>query len=144
MNRTPLIPSFSPSGGEGARRAVEGDLDRFHGPNACGSDERGLSMRTVQRVLLFAVVCVVLAAEFKADSADSSNDRRLATLEKLVRDDSPRVRLEALRALAKIPSAKSAELALTVLDKPMDSFLDYALWLTINDLADPWIATIKS
>ena len=29
MNRTPLIPSFSPSGGEGARRAVEGDFDRF-------------------------------------------------------------------------------------------------------------------
>src|SRR5438093_13558210 len=25
----PLIPSFSPSGGEGARRAVEGDSDRF-------------------------------------------------------------------------------------------------------------------
>jgi hypothetical protein len=28
MNRTPLIPSFSPSGGEGARRAVEGDFHR--------------------------------------------------------------------------------------------------------------------
>ena len=25
----PLIPSFSPNGGEGARRAVEGDSDRF-------------------------------------------------------------------------------------------------------------------
>src|SRR5213078_1568929 len=25
----PLNPSFSPSGGEGARRAVEGDCDRF-------------------------------------------------------------------------------------------------------------------
>ena len=32
MNRTPLIPSFSPSGGEGARRAVEGDSDRFMAP----------------------------------------------------------------------------------------------------------------
>ena len=32
MNRTPLIPSFSPSGGEGARRAVEGDSDRFMVP----------------------------------------------------------------------------------------------------------------
>src|SRR5947199_7765918 len=28
----PLIPSFSPSGGEGARRAVEGDCDRFMAP----------------------------------------------------------------------------------------------------------------
>src|SRR5207249_6752468 len=101
-------------------------------------------MMTVQRVLLFAVACVVFAAEFNADSAELSNYRRLAALEKLVRDDSPRVRLEALRALAKIPSAKSAELALSALDRPMDSFLDYALWLTINDLADPWIAAIKS
>src|SRR5213592_832863 len=101
-------------------------------------------MMTVQRVLLFAVACVVFAAEFNADSAELSNYRRLAALEKLVRDDSPMVRLEALRALAKIPSAKSAELALTVLDEPMDPFLDYALWLTINDLADPWIAAIKS
>src|SRR5437016_3736898 len=101
-------------------------------------------MMTVRRVLLFAVVCVVFSAASNAASAKSSNERRLVALEKLVRDDSPRVRLEALRALAKIPSAKSAELALSVLDKPMDPFLDYALWLTINDLADPWIAAIKS
>src|SRR5436190_6348581 len=73
-----------------------------------------------------------------------SREGNLEALGTLVRDDSPRVRLEALRALAKIPSAKSAELALSVLDKPMDPFLDYALWLTINDLADPWIAAIQS
>jgi hypothetical protein len=30
--RTPLIPSFSPSGREGARRADEGDLQRFMAP----------------------------------------------------------------------------------------------------------------
>src|SRR5439155_25346174 len=63
---------------------------------------------------------------------------------KLCTDESPRVRLEALRALAKVHTAKSAELALSVLDKPMDPFLDYALWLTINDLAEPWIAAIQS
>jgi putative heme-binding domain-containing protein len=102
------------------------------------------AMMTVGRVLLSAVVCVVFSTDLNAAPAESPNDRRLAALEKLVRDDSPRVRLEALRALAKIPSAKSAELALSVLDKPMDPFLDYALWLTINDLADPWIAAIKS
>src|SRR5438034_686309 len=28
----PLIPSFSPTGGEGARRAVEGDCERFMAP----------------------------------------------------------------------------------------------------------------
>src|SRR5881394_1576788 len=105
---------------------------------------RGLSRITFQRLFLLAFVCVCFAAGFDAHSAESSNDRKLAALEKLVRDDSPRVRLEALRALAKISSAKSAELALSVLEKPMDPYLDYALWLTINDLADPWIAAVKS
>jgi putative heme-binding domain-containing protein len=99
---------------------------------------------SVQRAFRFALLSVLLAAGFNAVSAESPNDQKLNALAKLVRDDSPRVRLEALRALAKIPSAKSAELALSVLEQPMDPFLDYALWLTINDLADPWIAAIQS
>src|SRR5437899_8246627 len=92
--------------------------------------------------LTVTFVGALLFASGRAETV--SPEVNLEVLEKLVRDDSPRVRLEALRALAKIPSAKSAELALTVLDKPTDPFLDYALWLTINDLADPWIAAIKS
>ena len=52
-----------------------------------------------------------------------------------VADDFPRVRIEAMRALAEIPCARSAELVLGALDKPMDHFLDYAAWLSINDLA---------
>jgi len=67
---------------------------------------------------------------------------RLGTLAALVRDPSPKVRVEALRALAKIPTAESAALALGVLDQPMDPTLDYALWLTINDLAEPWIQSL--
>ena len=62
----------------------------------------------------------------------------------LVADKHPRVRLETVRALGRLKSARAAELALTVLDKPMDTFLDYALWLTINELATPWIAAVKS
>lgn len=69
---------------------------------------------------------------------------RLTALATLVRDPAPRVRLEALRALAKMPSARSAELALSVLDQPMDPTLDYALWLTLNDLSEPWIAALQS
>ena len=86
----------------------------------------------------------------------------LAAVEKLVADAHPRVRLAAVRWLGKLgpvagvadpgpgsarPAAKSpraAELALTVLDRPMDPFLDYGLWLTINELAEPWIAAVKS
>lgn len=80
-----------------------------------------------------------------AQAADSATqDRKLTSLAKLIHDPTPRVRLEALRALAKIPSARAAELALSVLDQPMDPTLDYALWLTINDLSTPWIAALQS
>jgi putative heme-binding domain-containing protein len=65
-------------------------------------------------------------------------------LEKLVNDAHPRVRLEAVRALGAQKSARAAELALSVLERPMDPFLDYAVWLTINELTDPWIAAVKS
>jgi len=96
------------------------------------------------RALLLVLACLLFVTEFDTGSAQPSVHQRLAALDKLVRDDSPKVRLEALRALAKIPSARSAELALSVLDRPMDPTLDYALWLTINDLAEPWIAALQS
>jgi HEAT repeat protein len=44
-------------------------------------------------------------------------------------DEHPRVRLEAARALARIPTARSAELVLSALDKPLDKHLEYAIWL---------------
>ena len=65
-------------------------------------------------------------------------------LAKLVADDHPRVRLEAIRALGRIPTPRAAEVALTSIARPMDRFLDYALWLTINELAEPWVAAVKS
>ncbi len=69
----------------------------------------------------------------------------LELLAKRITDDHPRVRIEALRALARIPTARAAELALSVLDKgQVDGFLEYALWLTINDLAEPWAAAVES
>lgn len=65
-------------------------------------------------------------------------------LAECVTDEHPRVRVEAVRALAQIPSARSAELVLGVLDRPMDAFLDYAAWMSINELAQPWLAAVKS
>ena len=88
--------------------------------------------------LTLAALCV---ATF---SLAAQSDPRLAMLGKLVQDDSPKVRAEALRALAKIRTAESAALALGALEKPMDANLDYALWLTVNDLAEPWIAALQS
>lgn len=62
-----------------------------------------------------------------------------ALLAPMLSDDFPRVRLEAVRALAAIPHPQSVVLATRVLDKPMDPFLDYALWLTCNELAPLWM-----
>ncbi|MFO0947447.1 MAG: PVC-type heme-binding CxxCH protein [Planctomycetota bacterium] len=61
-------------------------------------------------------------------------------LAKLVRDSHPRVRLEAVRALAEMPSMESFELVLEVLDQPMDPFLEYAVKLTARELAPQWLA----
>jgi putative heme-binding domain-containing protein len=61
-----------------------------------------------------------------------------------IKDAHQRVRLEAARALSRIPEARSAELVLSAVDMPMDTHLDYALWLSINDLAKPWIAAIEA
>jgi putative heme-binding domain-containing protein len=76
---------------------------------------------------------------------DETSQSPLDMLAQAVQDDHPRVRIEALRALARIPMARSAELALTVLDKgKVEGFLEYALWLTINDLAEPWAVALES
>ncbi|HVS35637.1 MAG TPA: PVC-type heme-binding CxxCH protein [Gemmataceae bacterium] len=60
-----------------------------------------------------------------------------------VRDDEAQVRLEAVRALAVISSVHSAELALEALDRPMDKWLDYALWLTVRDLEPEWSPALQ-
>ena len=60
-----------------------------------------------------------------------------------VADEHPRVRLEGVRALALVPQPQSAAIAATVLDKPMDRFLDFALWKTMRDLAPVWVPAVK-
>ena len=92
------------------------------------------------RELLAAKDARVRAAAVRALPADGE----IGPLEQLVADTHPRVRLEAVRALGTRRSARAAELALSVLERPMDNFLDYALWLTINELAEPWLAAVKS
>lgn len=67
-----------------------------------------------------------------------------ALLAKLVIDEHPRVRLEAIRAIARIPTAAAADSALRALDRPRDRFIDYALWLTVNDLSEPWLDALAS
>ncbi|HUR45662.1 MAG TPA: PVC-type heme-binding CxxCH protein, partial [Candidatus Saccharimonadales bacterium] len=71
-------------------------------------------------------------------------DNPLELLASRIKDQHPRVRLEAARALSRIPTAKAAELILSAVDLPMDTHLDYALWLSINDLATVWLEAIDS
>jgi putative heme-binding domain-containing protein len=59
-------------------------------------------------------------------------------LEELVLDESPTVRLEAVVAAAKIQSPEAIKVALKVLDKPMDSFIERALWLAVHATAPQW------
>ena len=83
---------------------------------------------------------------FLADGGASlSESDAVARLAKLVTDPHPRVRVEAIRALAKFPSAKSAALVLSAVDDiGTDKFLDYAVWLSINDLAPQFLAMLES
>lgn len=61
-----------------------------------------------------------------------------------VTDEHPRVRLEAVRAFSSIDDNHSAEIALRALDKPVDTFLDYALWLTARQTKDSWLPGVEA
>jgi putative heme-binding domain-containing protein len=54
-------------------------------------------------------------------------------------DEHPRVRLEAVRSLARIPSPDAIEIAMTVLDQPTDANVEYALWATANETKSTWM-----
>ena len=68
------------------------------------------------------------------------NGRQLLTAR--LADEHPRVRLEAIRALAQNPDLATPGSLLEVLDRPMDRFLEYALWLSLNELTDQWLEAI--
>ncbi|GAB4053984.1 PVC-type heme-binding CxxCH protein [Spirosoma litoris] len=65
-------------------------------------------------------------------------------LTKAVADKHPQVRLEAVIALRKVKTAEATRTALTVLDNPMDEFLDFALWQTVRELEPQWMARLKT
>lgn len=64
-------------------------------------------------------------------------------LERAIADPFPRVRLEAVRALARIEEPRAADLALRILDHPVDRFLEYSLWRTVQDLEDQWLPRLN-
>ncbi|HEY7428407.1 MAG TPA: HEAT repeat domain-containing protein, partial [Gemmataceae bacterium] len=58
-------------------------------------------------------------------------------------DEHPQVRLEAIRALGQIPSARATEVALNALDKNVDKYLEYGLWLTMRELESHWLVALQ-
>lgn len=57
----------------------------------------------------------------------------------------PRVQLEAHRALARVRTPDSARAVLAHLPKnPEDTFLDFAAWTSINELARPWLEDVAA
>jgi putative heme-binding domain-containing protein len=62
---------------------------------------------------------------------------------KAAADENPRVRLEGVRAAAVIPDSRAAEASLTALNRPMDRWLDFALWTTMRDLSNSWLPALK-
>ena len=107
------------------------------------------SLRHVEPDLLRAVLhssepharaaAVRVLGAWHADMPDA-----LDLLAERVVDDFPRTRLEAVRALALIPAPESAQVALRALDRPMDKFLDFALWLTSRDLQATWLPALQA
>ena len=71
-------------------------------------------------------------------------DNALTILKDAVVDKHPQVRLEAVIALQKQPTAEAAKAALSVLEYPMDEFLDFALWQTIQTLEPHWMAELNA
>jgi len=92
-----------------------------------------------------------LAAEVCANAKESLDlDRLRANLIGVrciydgLLDTHPRVRLEAVRAVAKLTDTVGLDGVLSVLDKPMDKTLDYALWLTVRELEPYWLPAFQA
>ncbi len=67
-----------------------------------------------------------------------SADEVLESLKKPVSDESPLVRLEVAVAAAKVRDARAIRVALSVLDHPVDSFIERTLWLACHATARDW------
>lgn len=82
----------------------------------------------------------------RPEKRDAFRGQLLAMLEAYVEHPHPRVKLGAVRVLGAIPTAESATLVLNTAVKGdgSDPFLDFATWVSINDLAKPWTDAIAS
>lgn len=65
-------------------------------------------------------------------------DRPMELLARAIGDENPRVRLEAVNALRMVGTTEAVRTALGVLDRPLDEYLDFALFRTVHELREQW------
>lgn len=68
----------------------------------------------------------------------------LALLAVAIADNHAQVRLEAVTALRTIGTLPATNLTMAVLNKPLDTNLDYAAWLAARELQDLWLTAFQS
>ena len=68
----------------------------------------------------------------------------LDLLAERVADEHPRVRLEAVAALGRVPQARSIEVAMKVRDKPLEPLIEFALQATANELKSLWLPAFQA
>lgn len=145
-------------------------LEGLWAREACRLDDEGLVAKLLKakdhRVRAAAVRYVSHGKKPGDSFAGSSVNAGVATLEEATTaltalqaaaaDSNPRVRLEAVRALALLPRTavgkqlvaagrglEIAQAAASVLDQPQDRFLDFAIWQAMRDLAPVWLPAVK-
>jgi len=72
-----------------------------------------------------------------------NDDAYVSVLSKGVQDQHPRVRLEAVRALARSDRPEAAALAMQALPQDKDRFLEYALWTTMRETKGSWLPQVE-
>ena len=80
-----------------------------------------------------------ILAHWQAEMPDA-----LALLHQAIEDSEPQVRLDGVRTLAANSQPEAVLVALDALDRPMDKFLEYALYTAVRDLQPQWFAAFQA
>lgn len=91
------------------------------------------------RIVSAAARVVGQLADPLSDEHHLAHDLAKTWLSEAIKHDHPRVRLEAIRALAKLRTPAAVVASLAALDAPTDRFIEHALWLSVNEVAEPLI-----
>ncbi len=72
----------------------------------------------------------------------AGGEKSLGWLKAAAADEHARVRMEAVRVLSRLPGAEAMDVALGTLGMPTDRFIEYALWLNVQEHGEEWLAAL--